>query len=271
MTDDQVAREVHVMAQADAVALGPERRALCEHVRLERHLARGPVPPAGELGHDVGAALVPAPAAPGQRRVQLRVAAVSGRERLDLAVLDGPAQGVEHGAHWFSSAAIAAVARRLRDAALAHERRDQLGGRDVERRVAHRDVGQRDELAAGRGGPRRRRAPRSRSSSPVGSAGSTDDVGPATTNGMPAARAASACAYVPTLLATSPLAATRSQPTITASTSPRRIRPAAAPSTASVTGMPSRAAPRRSAARPAAAGASRTRGPRRRRAPQARG
>ena len=260
------------MAQADAVALGPERRALREHVRLERRFARGPVPPAGELGHDVGAALVPAAAAPGQRRVQLRVAAVSGREHLDLAVHDGPAQGVEHGAHWFRSAAIAEALGGCATPRSVTERGDQLGGRDVERRVAHRASGQRDELRRRRGAPRRRRAPRSRSSSPLGSAGSIDDVGPATTNGMPAARAASACAYVPTLLATSPLAATRSQPTITASTSPRRISPAAAPSTTSVVRDRRRArAPTRSAARPAAAGASRRRAPRRRRARQARG
>ena len=77
-------------------------------------------------------------------------------------------------------------------------------------------------------------------SSPLAIAASIVDVGPATTNGIPAARAASAWAYVPTLLATSPLAATRSQPTMTASTSPRRMSPAAAPSTSSSWGMPAR-------------------------------
>ncbi len=45
---------------------------------------------------------------------------------------------------------------------------------------------------------------------------------------------------MPTLLATSPLAATRSQPTITASAAPPRIRPGAAPSTTSSCGMPAR-------------------------------
>ncbi len=76
-------------------------------------------------------------------------------------------------------------------------------------------------------------------SRPVGVLGSIVEVGPATTNGMPAARAASARPYVPTLLATSPLAATRSQPTITASTAPAAIRPAAAESTTSSCGISS--------------------------------
>src|SRR3954451_20499464 len=57
---------------------------------------------------------------------------------------------------------------------------------------------------------------------------------------MAAARAASASAYVPTLFATSPFAATRSVPAITASASPRRISPAAALSTISSNGKPAR-------------------------------
>ena len=61
---------------------------------------------------------------------------------------------------------------------------------------------------------------------------STVDSGATTTNGMPAARAPSACAYVPTLFTTSPLAHTRSAPTMTPSTSPRAIRNGPAPSTA---------------------------------------
>ena len=70
---------------------------------------------------------------------------------------------------------------------------------------------------------------------------------------------------MPTLLATSPLAATRSKPVITASTSPRRISPAAAPSTTQLVVDPEppelphrqpralqqRAAPRRPARAPA--------------------
>src|SRR5213078_1705956 len=205
---------------------------------FERRLGSRAVPPAGELGDDVGPALVAAPAA-GQGGVELRVAAVARRQRVDLAVLDGPAQGVKHAAHRASSAAIAAA----------------VGGRATPRSqtnavISSAGVTSNAGLRTATSGsvirppPGRRTSSASRSSisisSPLGSAGSTDDVGPATTKGIPAARAASAWAYVPTLLATSPLAATRSQPTITASISPRRMRPAAAPSTASVTGMPSR-------------------------------
>ena len=58
---------------------------------------------------------------------------------------------------------------------------------------------------------------------PGGVSVSTVDSGAATTNGMPARAAASASGYVPTLLATSPLAAIRSAPTTTASTRPRAI------------------------------------------------
>ena len=68
-------------------------------------------------------------------------------------------------------------------------------------------------------------------SAPVGVSGSMVASGAATTNGMPARRAASACDTVPTLLATSPLAAIRSAPTTTPSTRPDRISPAAAEST----------------------------------------
>jgi len=67
-------------------------------------------------------------------------------------------------------------------------------------------------------------------SSPLGVASSIVDSGTATTNGMPAWRAASASEYVPILLATSPLAATRSAPTTTASAIPWLIMNGAAPS-----------------------------------------
>ena len=133
------------------------------------------------------------------------------------------------------------LARRRRgDPALGDERRDERRRRHVEGRVAARRVRRPSAARRPRGGPRRRRAPRSRSRRRSRSTASIVEVGPATTNGIPAACAASACAYVPTLLATSPLAATRSQPTITASTSPRRMSPAAAPSTSSSCGMPAR-------------------------------
>ena len=69
-------------------------------------------------------------------------------------------------------------------------------------------------------------------SAPVGVRRSTVDSGAATTKGMPARAAASANGYVPILLATSPLAATRSAPTITTSTRPRAMIDAPAPSTA---------------------------------------
>jgi len=66
--------------------------------------------------------------------------------------------------------------------------------------------------------------------SPLAVAGSIVDSGAATTNGIPARRAASASEYVPILLATSPLAATRSAPTTTASAMPWLIMKGAAPS-----------------------------------------
>ena len=154
-------------------------------------------------------------------------------------------------------------ADRARDAALGHERGDERGRRHVERRVAAPRAGERERPPRRRSAPRRRRAPRSRSRRRSDMSWSTVDVGPATTNGIPAARAASAVAYVPTLLATSPLAATRSQPTITASTSPAAISPARGGVDHQLVRDPEPPrAPRRSAARPAAAGASRWRAPR---------
>ena len=57
-------------------------------------------------------------------------------------------------------------------------------------------------------------------------------------NGTPASRAATALRYVPTLLATSPLAAIRSAPAITTSTCPVRRRWPAALSTMRVCGTP---------------------------------
>ena len=110
-------------------------------------------------------------------------------------------------------------------------------------------------------GPRRRRAPRSRSRRRSGVV--VDRRGrPGDDERDPGGTHASASPYVPTLLATSPLAATRSQPRITASTAWRAIRPAAAESTTSWCGM-FRAAParQRSASRPAAAAETRWRGP----------
>ncbi len=100
-------------------------------------------------------------------------------------------------------------------------------GRDVEGRVTTRRARAGVEALPR---PAVRTSSESRSSIAISRAGrawprSIVDVGPATTNGMPAARAASASPYVPTLLATSPLAATRSQPTITASTAPAGDQP----------------------------------------------
>jgi hypothetical protein len=54
--------------------------------------------------------------------------------------------------------------------------------------------------------------------------------GPATRNGMPWRAARTASEYVPTLFAVSPFAATRSQPTTTASTIPAAMAPPAAAS-----------------------------------------
>ena len=68
--------------------------------------------------------------------------------------------------------------------------------------------------------------------SPRSVASSNVDSGIATTNGMPAWRAASASEYVPILLATSPLAATRLAPTTTALAIPWLIMNGAAPSQA---------------------------------------
>lgn len=76
---------------------------------------------------------------------------------------------------------------------------------------------------------------------PSGQSISTVLQGAATKNGSPCARASTARPYVPTLLATSPLRATRSAPTTTAPTSPRAIRCPAMPSVMSSTSMPSRA------------------------------
>src|SRR6266496_4084785 len=67
--------------------------------------------------------------------------------------------------------------------------------------------------------------------SPLGVSASTVDSGAATTKGTPPRAAASASGNVPTLLTTSPLAATRSAPTTTASTMPRAMTPGPAPST----------------------------------------
>ena len=83
---------------------------------------------------------------------------------------------------------------RGRDPALGHQRGDQSRRRHVEGGVAHRA----HRPGVSSAPPARRTSSASRSSmtmpSPSGSAGSIDDVGPATTNGMPAAAAASAWA-----------------------------------------------------------------------------
>jgi hypothetical protein len=63
-------------------------------------------------------------------------------------------------------------------------------------------------------------------------------VGAATMNGMRKWWASTATPRVPILLATSPLAATRSVPTSTARTFPSRITVAAMLSQMTVTGMP---------------------------------
>ena len=88
--------------------------------------------------------------------------------------------------------------------------------------------------------PRRGRAPRSRSRRRSECRGRPTRSARRRRTGSRPRCAASARPYVPTLLATSPLAATRSQPTITASTSPAAISPAAAESTTSSCGIPSR-------------------------------
>src|SRR6266511_1487805 len=66
------------------------------------------------------------------------------------------------------------------------------------------------------------------------------EVGAATTNGTPCSWASTASGYVPILLATSPLAAMRSAPTRTTSTSPDAMSDPAIASAITVTGTPSR-------------------------------
>jgi hypothetical protein len=74
---------------------------------------------------------------------------------------------------------------------------------------------------------------------PSRSSGSSVVVGAATKKGMSWKAAATASEKVPTLLAASPLAATRSAPTTTASTRPDAISAAAAESHSRVAGSPS--------------------------------
>ena len=78
-------------------------------------------------------------------------------------------------------------------------------------------------------------------SSPVAVVVSIVDSGATITNGTPAWRAASASEKVPTLLAVSPLAATRSAPATTTSAKPRARSEAAAESTINRCGAPIRA------------------------------
>ena len=117
--------------------------------------------------------------------------------------------------------------------AVRHDRGDQVVRGHVEGRVAPRPAPRRD-LG---------RAAVLDLTSRAGAAcpWSTVDSGATTTNGRPARRAPSACAYVPILLTTSPLAQIRSAPRITASTSPRAIRNGPAESTATRYSMPHRA------------------------------
>ena len=92
---------------------------------------------------------------------------------------------------------------------------------------------------------------------PSAVARSTVDHGAATTNGMPASRAASARLTDPILLAVSPLRAIRSAPMSTASTRPRRIVDAAAPSAWTTYGICSWASSQAVSRAPGAAGGSR--------------
>ena len=74
---------------------------------------------------------------------------------------------------------------------------------------------------------------------PVGSDGSSVEVGATTTSGRSWWAASTASAYVPILFATSPFAAIRSAPVTTRSTSPRAMNDAAAASAITVCAMPS--------------------------------
>ncbi len=124
------------------------------------------------------------------------------------------------------------------DALLGDDPADQLGRRDVERRVANLGAGRRDRGRPGSSGPRRRVAPRSRSRRRRRWRGRSRSSGRRRRTGSRGARRGRASGYVPTLFAVSPFAATRSAPTITTSTSPPRISEPAATSGISVCGTP---------------------------------
>src|SRR3954468_23290322 len=184
---------MQVVAQAHAAALGPQRGAALEYGGLEGDRFAPAIPPARELLDDRGAAVMAAPAA-GQRGIELRVAPVGRPESSDVRPVEREAKGIHRGAHQPASS----VAMASADGGRATPRSQTKADTSWAGVTSNAGLRTATSGSVTSSPPGRRTSSPSRSSisiwSPLGRRGSTDEVGPATTNGIPVARAASACA-----------------------------------------------------------------------------